>query len=230
MFESILPSLLIPKHIPTTNKKRFGNNGDGGYVLYEPDIKKSTKLISVGCGNATSFEEDILLYNKDIVIDIYDIDDICDLAKKSNRVNFYQEKITNLSEKLEQIKDNTVIQMDIEGSEFYVFEESLSSEKLKNISQLIIEIHFSMMPNNDHDMAINLLENINKTFDLIHIHGNNNVSSKIGPVPAVIECTYLNKNLQLNLDSEKNAFPINNLDYPNFSEFPDHDLSWWVKK
>jgi len=228
MFENILPSLLIPKHIPTTNKKRFGNNGDSGYVLYEPDVRNSSRLISLGCGNATSFEEDILSYNKNIVVDIYDINNGCDLANNNNRVNFHKEKVTNLLKKFES-KDHVIVQMDIEGSEFDVFQKPLDEEKSKNISQLIIEIHFCMIPNNDHSIAINLLQNINEKFDLIHIHGNNNVQSKIGPVPMVIECTYLNKNFNLNLKKETNPFPIKNLDYPNFSQFPEHELSWWLQ-
>lgn len=226
-FENILPKLLIPKHIPLENKKRFGNNGDSGYVLYEPDVKKSTKLISLGCDNSTSFEQDILLYNPNLTIDIYDIDSECDLSKNNNRVNFYKEKVLSIEEKLKS-EEHTIIQMDIEGSEFYVFQNNLDLEKSKNISQLIIEIHFNMIPDNDVNLAINLLKNINTIFDLIHIHGNNHISSTIGPVPMVIECTYLNKNLGLNLQKENNSFPISNLDYPNYKPWKDHKLSWWM--
>jgi len=226
-FTDILPSLLIPKHIPIENKKRFGNNGDSGYVLYEPDVKKCNKLISLGCDNSTSFEEDILNYNKNITVDIYDIDSECDLANNNNRVNFYKERVVNIDEKV-GTNDHAIIQMDIEGSEFYVFQNPLDLEKSKNISQLIIEIHFNMIPNNDINLAINLLQNINTIFDLVHIHGNNHVATTIGPVPMVIECTYLNKNLKLNLQQESNSFPIENLDYPNHKDWKDHQLLWWT--
>lgn len=226
----LLQNLLKPKHIPASNKKRFGDKHDGGYVLYEPIIAKSTELLSFGCNNLTSFEEDILSYNNNIFVNIYDIEGPCSLAEQNDRVCFYTQKITSIDD-IQVKSSNTIIQMDIEGSEFYVFNNSLPLNFVQNVSQFVIEIHFPFDVS-DQD-KIKLFENINKNFDLIHIHANNNASPDyIGPIPAVIECTYLNKDISspLNLTEETDSFPIAGLDYPNHNSFKDYDLSWWCKK
>lgn len=226
----LLKNLLQPKHIPVSNKKRFGIKGDGGYVLYEPNISQSTELLSFGCNNQTSFEQDILSYNNNILVYIYDIQGPCILAEQNNRVFFYTQKIASIDD-IQAKNSNTIIQMDIEGSEFYVFNNALPLNFVQNVSQFVVEIHLRF-DLNDND-KIKLFENINKNFDLIHIHGNNHGSPNyIGPIPETIECTYLNKNIStaLNLSPETNPFPIVGLDYPNASFRRDYDLSWWCAK
>ena len=130
----MLHNYLIPKQIK--NKIRFGFPKDGGYVLSLEHIY-AKKLISCGCDNQTSFEEDFLRYNPNSYIDIYDINDKCDLAQTNNCVNFYNRKVIDLNEL--NISEECIIQMDIEGDEYNILNEYTGN--FKNIKQFVVEFH-----------------------------------------------------------------------------------------
>ena len=65
----IFEELLIPKKIH--NKKRFGRNADGGYIVSLDYAINSKQLISLGCLNEYSFEQDFLQFNTGIVKFLY---------------------------------------------------------------------------------------------------------------------------------------------------------------
>ena len=54
--------------IRTSNLKRLGRNGDGGYVVDYEIIKKTKTLITFGLGPDWSFELDYIKIKKDIKI------------------------------------------------------------------------------------------------------------------------------------------------------------------
>lgn len=220
-----IENLLIPKKI--ANKKRFGRNVDGGYVVYEPQIKNCKKLISIGCNNETSFEEDILKYFPKLPqIDIYDGSSECSLASKADNVCFHQKNITNFNE-IDNIIDHTTLKVDIKGDEYYLFNE-YNQDIIKNIDQLLIEYHFH--DSYKKEVWIKILQQINTCFNLIHIHANNNGKiNKYGRIPAVIECTYLNKRIADLQEIETEPYPISGLDYPNLPYKQDYILDWWKK-
>lgn len=219
----MLHTLLKPKHL--SHKVRWGTNKDGGYVIASEYMHVS-KLISCGCDNQTSFEEDYLNHNTNGHVDIYDLKNRCDLANHNKNVKFYNTKISSF----EQIDTDQpcIIQMDIEGSEFDVLNSYCGT--FSNVLQLIIELHFNFKGNLDSWSRI--LQKLNQHFYLIHIHGNNFSSiGKYAPVPDVIECTYINKSIvNESLNDEHLSYPIPNLDYPNRSDRKDIKLDWWIAK
>jgi len=219
----MLQTLLQPKHIE--NKVRWGINKDGGYVIAS-DYSNVDKLISCGCDNQTSFEEDYLKHNTDGHIDIYDLKNKCDLAKYNNNIKFYNTKIVSFEQL--NIDHPCMIQMDIEGSEFDILDSYRGI--FDNVLQFIIEFHFHLK--GDLDSWSRILEKLNQSFYLVHIHGNNYSSvGKYSPVPDVIECTYINKKIvNTSLDNEYLSYPIPNLDYPNRSDRKDITLDWWITK
>jgi hypothetical protein len=219
-----IENLLVPKYI--SDKKRFGRHMDGGYVLYEPLLKNCKKLISLGCDNETSFEENILQVYPDIEIEIYDNFSNCDLAQNNNynNVKFYKQYIDKDGFQKIEIPEHTIIKMDIEGSEYDIL---FNTNHINiNIDQFIIEYHFQ--DGLDVNKWIHILNLMNNFFNLIHIHGNNNSpQNKYGNVPYVIECTYINKNIiELN-NIDTNNYPVLGLDYPNLSYKKDYILDWW---
>jgi hypothetical protein len=118
--------------------------------------------------------------------------------------------------------------MDIEGSEYDILYNY--SNNFENVVQFIVEFHFMYCGTLEGWRQI--LNKLNKYFDLIHIHANNcQQSKKYDPVPDVIECTYLNKNLlNQRLHNEHVSYPINGLDFSNCPHKPDLVLNWWVHK
>jgi len=217
----MLKDLLIPYKI--NNKIRLGNPKDGGYVV-SSDHLNTSKLISLGCDNQTSFEKDFLKINPTSRIDIYDIDSECDLASRHDNVNFYNMEV-NSFEQL-SIDSNCVVQMDIEGSEYDVF--SNYDGHFKYIQQLIIEFHFHF--NGNASGWENVLKKINESFYLVHIHGNNCAPiTQYNPVPDAIECTYVNKNNFVSTPPKENiAYPLRNLDRTNCNNRTDFILDWWL--
>lgn len=219
----MLKDLLIPKHID--NKIRWGVNKDGGYVL-SSHFSTVSQLISCGCDNQTSFEEDYLKHNPSGKINIYDTKNTCDLAQKNHNVQFYNNKVVSIDQL--NISEPCIVQMDIEGSEYDIL--SNYAGNFSNIVQFIVEFHFIYAG----DLAgwETILTKLNKYFYLIHIHANNCVQSKkYSPVPDVIECTYLNKNLlNTTLDNDNVSYPTKGLDYRNCPHKPELILNWWINE
>lgn len=117
--------------------------------------------------------------------------------------------------------------MDIEGSEYDILNECNNFE---NINQIIVEYHFEMSDKMNIETWANILRKMNLHFNLIHIHGNNHAPNHTyGRVPSVIECTYLNKNMQTLTDIEDNCYPIEGIDFSNIPGGIDYPLCWWLK-
>ena len=217
----MLQDLLIPYKI--FDKIRVGGPTDGGYVVSSQYLK-SNRLVSVGCNNQTSFEEHFLKINPNSTIDIYDKNNVCDLATRHPNVNFYNIEI-NRFEQL-NIDPGCIVQMDIEGAEYDVF--SNYDGNFRNIQQLVIEFHFKW--NGDSSGWENILKRFNENFYLVHIHANNCAPiTDHAPVPDVIECTYINKSyLTHQMQKEDVTYPLQDLDNINCSNRDDFVLSWWL--
>ena len=122
---------------------------------------------------------------------------------------------TNLKNVLRKYK-NVYVKMDIEGWE-WEWLDSLEDEEFNNIKQMSIELHFFFNIPDKKNLhysfmkRLKTIDNLNKYFFLMHVHGNNWSSSfKVdnNDYPQVIECTYINKNVFKN---NSNLFVIRNL-------------------
>jgi len=204
------------------NKKRVGKNCDGGYIICEiPEIKYNI-LLAAGVSTDISFEEHLcMLYPNmkclafDGTIDNININNNNILFIKKNIGILNDDNTTNLIDYLSP-NYNIFLKMDIEGAELSWI-NSLSSENLNNISQMVIEFHF---PFEDHHAEI--FKKINVNHVLIHFHANNCCGLKNYKnvnIPNVFECTYIHK---------KYFFPLNTMDIPSFLDMPNlghlHDI------
>lgn len=209
--------LLTPYHLAP--KIRLGANHDGGYILSSQHLTEY--LISCGCADNTTFEQDYINKVPNAHIEIYDGTSKCSWTHQNahfNNRNVY--KLSDLS-----IKDDCVVKMDIEGSELPIFHNI--DDHMNKITQLVFEIHMSKV--GSLDQWVTLFKNINKTHTLFHIHGNNHEYGMRYGVPDVLELSYIRNDLMSHKTVETNTFPIHGLDFANCTTRPDLFLNWWIK-
>ncbi len=214
-------------------KIRLGNNGDGGYVIADLNNPNYDCYLSCGVSNEESFSRDFInKYNMnasnsfafDASIEKYP-------TEYTNKITWYKKFIGDTNDStyttMEDIIDrynNIFMKMDIEAGEYPWF-NYISSDKLNKISQFVLEVHWLDKPEYIDQCRI-LLEKINKTHYLIHLHGNNYNTVYEG-IPIVFEATYLNKNLFNTLpELNKIILPIQNLDFPCNSNYDDIKLNF----
>lgn len=205
------------------NMKRVGGNSDhndGGYVICN-DFCNYDILISAGIGGDITFEKEVTA-NYSIKCLAYDgecqhASKICSTEENITHIpknisNINTDTTTDLKDNI-RIYKNIFLKMDIEGGEF-AFLNNLTTNEFENISQIVIEFHFV-----DIITKWKLLEKITNTHYLIHFHANNNNNVMYCYdgfyVPAVFECTYINKKLiNGKLALNKTELP-NSYDKPN---------------
>jgi hypothetical protein len=210
------------------DKIRLGAKSDGGYVISKNHFGK--KLISLGCDNVTTFEEEYLKFNNSSAV-IYDGTSKCDIADRDERITFHNNNVHCLSEI--EIDEPCMLQMDIEGAELNFFNKDL--DKLNLVEQLVLEIHFheeaypTFPTNGSFDEWVNLFETLNKYFSLIHIHVNDNGIAQGRPkffgVYDLLELTYIKKDDCLK--KETAPYPVEGLDYPNGYGINPR-IDWWL--
>ena len=216
----MIADLLIPTAPPS--KIRLGSAFDGGYAVC-PDFLEE-KLISIGCDNKTDFESAYLAFKPNSEITIYDPRKRCALANQEERVEFHKKEINSFSEL--DMSSECVVQMDIEGAEYKMINEYKGS--FDNVSQLIIEYHFGIHGGVEKDWRP-VLEKINSHFHLIHMHGNSTKPIRhCAPVPDVLECSYLHRNVFNPVKIEPSSFPVTGIDRPNRRGMKQHVLDWWI--
>tara|TARA_R110001632_G_scaffold198807_1_gene321159 strand:- start:137 stop:799 length:663 start_codon:yes stop_codon:yes gene_type:complete len=217
-----LQQLLIPKKVKSKIKIGEGNEngGDGGYVV-SPDYL-SNYLISLGCSNSSSFEESYIDHIEGkYQIDIYDGNSDCDLSEKNPNVKFFKKNVFSLNDF--NIPKKCFLQCDIEGFEINLFSEY--NEKIKNIDQICLEVHFDIGKSLEN--WLNFFDVINSTHSLIHIHGNNWGEGYFEGVPVVTELTYIKSDLLDDLGIQELGCPDKNLDTPNNQNLPEIEFCWW---
>jgi hypothetical protein len=214
-------------------KKRYGSSNDGGYVILDLNKNEYDILISCGISNDINFEKHFLSKNDEIKCFAFD-GTINSLPENHDRINFIQKNIgpkndennTNFHYLLEQYK-NIFLKMDIETYEF-LWINSLSSEHLKNIKQIVIEFHF---PFTNHNLShldnktsvedkIKSFKKLLETHFLVHLHGNNCCGTTLFEntiVPNVFECTFIRKDLLKNFIGYNDENIPSKLDRPNVS-------------
>ncbi|APF04643.1 hypothetical protein D7216_08110 [Legionella pneumophila] len=220
---------------------RHGKENDGGYVAAVKAFKQADVLLGYGIHKDNSFEDQFsLIYNKPS----YGFDcGIEQVASKSKLFTLVKEcivsdaflynpantnhKVTSFVEQLDNlnIKDKKLfIKMDIEGAEYDAFSGIMKHKD--NITGIALEIHFNDARSTQN--AITLLEQLEKHFVLIHVHGNNyaaatgfSTTKSLGTIPNVIELSYINKALVKNYNlSENQSHPLK-IDQPNNPNRPD---------
>jgi hypothetical protein len=229
-----IKNLLTPYDIGHT-KKRYGSDFDGGYILSDDLVQTCDRVYSLGIAN--EFSIDVQMAEMGKMVYQYDID-FCQTPQIPN-MKFKQLFIDNNSLRGELIEtggmgnDNNLLLMDIEGGEYDVI---LNSEDLlENFSQISLELHYATF----EKKLPSLLDKLNKTHTLIHIHANNwvltsqhenfiNGKGIVNGIPDLLELTYIKNDKFLNKEIMKEKIPTS-IDKKNINHLPEVELSWWVK-
>jgi hypothetical protein len=215
-----MKNLLIPKKC-IFKKARFGPTRDGGYIFAKTNLKNQ-KIYGFGVGNEIDCEIDLHEYFKgpvNLFDGTCDYNNILPNNFTYNKVNITKDNINNLLKN----DTNIIVKMDIEGSEFECL-HSIESSILNNIEQLVIEFHLGY---SNINFFYSILQKIDQTHKVIHIHGNNCCGLNAVGLPNVLEVSYINKNI-CNLDeNDTTNIPVMDLDYKNLDYHDELNFQWW---
>jgi len=226
---------LTPMDVINGQKVRIGGSFDGGYIMLTPKEYADNSGIAYSFGISYHSQWDLDMVEKGYHVFQYD-GTIQNPPDKHEQLHFYRNNITGhsihsdnertisdiIQEHNHQEKD-VILQMDIEGAEWDAL-ESISTEDILHFEQLIIEFHSLTFKNQDEfERQIKILEKLNATHQVIHIHGNNCSPSvpiwnyleqkNILILPTVLEVSYVRK--------RDYKFTSCNLDFPTTLDMPN---------
>lgn len=207
---------------------------DGGYIMLD-NFGNGNIAYSFGICDDINWDNDVA--NRGYNVFMYD-HTVKNLPFERKEFHFFKEGLSGIknSEKhldtLEHYIEenghknckNMILKMDVEGYE-WDFLSTINADILKQFDQIVFELH-NLLQNNSNKPE--LLEKLNKTHQLIHIHGNNcSVALQINNqiFPDTIEATYINKDNYKIVDSEI-ILPVE-LDKPNDTSVEDIILGKW---
>lgn len=210
---------------------------DGGYVMVD-DFSNSNIAYSFGINNDISWDN--LMAERGY--DIYQYDHTINfLPAYRTEFHWFKEGIAGTDTENEQLKSlkcfldrnghsdkkNMILKMDVEGAE-WDFLETVTPEVLKQFDQIVFEMH-NLVRSKESKRIVRLLEKLNETHALIHLHGNNSsVLLKIGNTifPDVIETSYVSRE-KYNISELETVTLPTNLDAPNDRGRRDIILGNW---
>jgi hypothetical protein len=191
-------------------------------------------LISCGVSDNIDFEVDFCRQLPGVKCFAFD-GTVESLPNMAENVKFIKQNVGNGTDGTTNLKEyigdhqNVFLKMDIEGHEFRVFPEL--SDVMYRIKQIVVEIHspgdiqlhptyFKGLSDITHPVMFNMLEMINKTHTLVHVHPNNGceVHRYQGTLlPNVFECTFVRNDFVVS--KIKNTLPLPmSFDKPNVKE------------
>lgn len=218
-------------YTPLEPLKRFGNQGDGGYVMQD-DLKENDVFISAGIADDVSWDFDVLNQSRSQLI--FQIDPNIGLKPPvlDQRVVFYPKHLAiqdsensislkHIVEKISPLND-IVLKIDIEGAEWEILQE-IDIDTLSRFREIVIEFHWihSILESESEITKLDVFRKLNIHHRLIHLHANNWGNYKIienRPVPDVIECVYV-RDLEKNLQPKYALEDI--IDVPNHPSRPE---------
>lgn len=240
--ERSLYTKLVPHECLGLTKIRLGRDSDGGYVVPAELIDTSRSFVVFGVNNEDSFEMD--LYSRTQSRNIILCDPFVPYTRKNSPLTFYpiglsgeslgcMRTLPDFFKEVSISKDHIFLKIDIEKGEYPSF-QSLTTNDFEGVDCLVIEIH-GLLETKYHTPAEKLLDLLNESFVLYHIHANNNgIYKSIDKIlyPDVIECTYISKNyLELNGILYKplsHSLPDPTVDKQNTHIRKDYLLRWWL--
>lgn len=229
-------SLLKPMDISGISFVRKGRDFDGGYTMLDYQLGNAI-CYSMGISDDVSWDLDMAalgcqVYQYDHTIDKFPSDHanfhsykigIC--SQPTNEANLRTvEEIIDINQ--HQNVNSIILKMDIEGAEWPVFAE-MKQSIIEKFSQIIVEIHGLEHSHNTYHLRrnLNVLEKINKTHQIIHVHANNHGSLSIisgYPIPDTFELTLVRRSDHKFTESRK-VYPTS-IDMPCDAARPDYFL------
>jgi len=223
-------------------KQRIGKKSDGGYVTYPEIFKKANTVYSLGVGDDVSFEKELIAKYSNIE-EIFLFDPTIEKLPEENvKFSFRQEEGLNVLN--EEIKQDSVLKMDIEWDEWEMFLEA-NKDFLNKFSQMFLEIHlvtiedkkglspyFTNFYKNVYgkinevmfETHYKVLKKLNDLFYIYHIHANNSlpkVELNGYSFPPLIELSLVRKDLVKNTNMTNEIFPVKGLDFQNKTDRDD---------
>ena len=224
---------LLSKFKPLDAKlplRRFGRNGDGGYVLLNV-IPKDTVCISLGIADEISFDEElsplvnhIYMYDHSIVAPPVNLGNATFRALRvvseitDNRLEI---DITTIFSQIDPSKQ-VILKVDIEGAEWESFKD-IDSELLLRCDQIIFEFHNiqTLYSQKNYFAYLAFLNRLLASHIVVNTHINNWDSYEIiqgVPVPNVLEVTLVRKDL---VEIHSGELGAETLNYPNNPSRPE---------
>lgn len=222
-------------------KIRAGKDNDGGYVICKLEGNYDL-LISGGIHKETSFENQILDMYPHIICHAFD-GTISSLPNDTNeRIIFHKENLGIGQDLYNYMKDynDIFLKIDIEGHENILLKKMIENQTIKKIKQLVVEFHapicysrfsdyFENLDNVTNDDMFDIIQTLNHTHKLVHIHVNNcpnhTFFEKDGIMyPEIFECTFIRYEEEMKLNKMK--IP-SDLDMPNCKNLPDVELNYY---
>ena len=225
-------------------KVRIGNpTNDGGYAVCELPGSYDG-VLSGGVGNDCSFEEGLLRKYPDLPF-CAAFDGTCVAPLTSAPIRFIRKNLaaqttettTNLHEELAAAHD-LFVKLDIEGHEFRIV--PTWGQHMTHIKQFVLELHtpadfgkhrecYEGLHDIPYEMVYGLLNFINQTHTLVHLHPNNGCGTHAfggRNIPNVFECTFVRNEFvphkTLNIDTIPSS-----IDVRNHSWYPEITLGGW---
>lgn len=186
-------------------KIRLGRDCDGGYVMLD-DFEAIDAAFSFGVGHDASWDLDVA----DRGISVYQFDHTVPSGPAEHpNLHFFRSKIVpqlhadgeTIAQLLRRYAKGfhcrCLLKMDIEGDEWPVLEH-VELGQLQRFAQIICEFHnFSRASDPGWcAIAIAAMDKLSKSFQVIHVHGNNHMPFIcVGnvPFPEVLEVTLANR-------------------------------------
>jgi len=213
-------------------KVRYGPPRDGGYVILDRNFGEKG-ILGYGVDKDVTFEND-LTAKYGIPGWVFD-HTIKDVPAIGPNVTYIPEGITggeeaaplfNLATHVERFIGPTgdyMLKMDVEGAEWRV----LRNADLSRVTQLVLELHnLDICPED-------VIEKLNKSFYLVHVHGNNCHNQpwywldRWHRIPRYLECTWVRKDLVECLGPSTEKYPTP-LDVKNREDVPELEpLDFW---
>ena len=202
----ILSSLLqkIRKSTVNVQLRRVGSSNDGGYLV--PDtLNEIQYCFSPGVADNASFEDEL---RRDYNIKCFLADgSVSEAPIQHKDLTFIQKfigdpkKLNHISltewieTSLEQIEGDCLLQMDIEGAEWHIFDTEVDKTIL-NFSVMVVEFHgcTDMRKTKIAWRNLRIFKKILKNYRICHIHPNNCCGYEIidgFTIPKVIEFTFI---------------------------------------
>lgn len=216
-----LKQLLQIKKVENTSLIRIGQQEfDGGYLMIDDVVSSGKVAYSFGIYNDVSwdynmakFGYDVYMYDHTIEKLPYDIPKFhffkAGISGKNDAENCLNTLKHYLSKNGHSKAKNMILKMDVEGAE-WDFLETVELNTLKRFDQIVLELH-NVIKSGYGKRILKLLSKLNKTHQLVHLHGNNcGYVIKIGDkvFPDVLEATYVLKDRYNFMEDSEIMLPL----------------------
>jgi hypothetical protein len=219
--------LLIPRDLTSHNKRRFGGNDDGGYVMVDC-FRPEQVILSLGVGPDVSFDLQLAEQGHRIVMFDHTVD-----ALPTEHPNFTWHRIgvaaqtqpdgilrslDDLADMLPNTGADPILKMDVEGAEWDAL-NGATPATLRRFAQISIELHNLLQLDQPafREKVTAALEKLMADFVLIHVHGNDcDIQGHVGGfvLPNVLEISLIRRDLVQTVPSQT-WYPTN-LDRSNW--------------